>query len=108
LALRGCDRRLQRPGAAPRLARDQPFGRQLFQRPADGDARHPELVHQRELARQAVDEAALVELFAQDQVDLVVLGQWQLRHWRASSICLNVLSMGHSQKRSEHTQLNAE
>ena len=64
-----------RPRAAAGPAVDQALGGEPLERLAHGDARHAELLHQRQLAAAGRREAALGQLLAQHQVDLVVLGQ---------------------------------
>jgi UTP-glucose-1-phosphate uridylyltransferase len=49
----------------------------LRERAAHRHAGHAELLHQGQLARQAVGEAPVLQLVAQDQVDAVVLRQRQ-------------------------------
>jgi len=66
--------------AAPRIAFDEPFGSQLLECAAHGDARHVELPHQRQFTRKAFRKAAFVQLLAQHQIDLVVFRQRHLRH----------------------------
>src|SRR5690606_1345716 len=56
---------------------DEPFVDQALQRLAHRDAGHAELLHQHQLAGQALLETTLVQLLAQHEVDLVVLGQRQ-------------------------------
>ncbi|MCY1554664.1 hypothetical protein D9M68_912500 [compost metagenome] len=67
-----------RASAAPGLAQDQTFFCQLQQCPSHRDTSHAELFHQGQLPRQAGFKLTIAQLLAQHQVDLVVLGQWQL------------------------------
>ena len=73
---RGCNR-INGAGTTPRLAQNQPFCSQLFQGPTHRDARHTKLLHQVQLAGQPFGKPALMQLLAQHQVNLVVLGHGQ-------------------------------
>ena len=88
-------RRGQRPRAAAGRAVDQAFARERSSARRTVTRATPNC-RIRASSGQSLGEAALVQLLAQHQVDLVVLGQGErLRHGCASSGRSIVLSMGH-------------
>jgi hypothetical protein len=86
-----------RAGAPARLAGDHALAFQKLQRAAHRDTRHRELPHQRQFARQTIGKPTLLQLLAQHQIDLVVLGERQIvgRHGGHIRNSSNVLSIRH-------------